>query len=99
MKSILTKLFWPVLHFFENNAPSANKHQKSHYQKSHRVALIVVGLLFLGLSVGGGLAVRYAEDPGYWLPVAVFFAIGFVCTVVGSLGSEAAVSKIWNSRQ
>lgn len=97
MKSLLTKLCWPILHFFEPN-PKSPKPQLD-YRKSHRTALIIVGVLFLALSTGVGFAVRYAEDPGFWFPVAVFFALGFVSLVVGSLGSDAAVSRIWNSRQ
>jgi hypothetical protein len=32
------------------------------------------------------------------IPFLVFFIIGSVCIVVGSLGSERAIAKIWGSK-
>ena len=92
MKEFLRKICWPILRFFESNERVVG------YKKSHRVALIVVGCLFLVLSTGAGLTASYVDDIGFIVPVVVFACIGFVSLVVGSLGSEAAVSKIWGSR-
>lgn len=91
MKSLLRKMFWPILKFFETGAEPVN------YRKSHRVALIVVGVLFLGLSIGASIAAGYSGDPGAMIPFVVFFCLGLVALVVGTLGSNAAVAKIWGT--
>lgn len=59
--------------------------------------LIVVSFLFLGLA---GLVVLLVGNagPGYLFPAIVFGAIGFVGLVVGFLGNDRAVAKIWGSR-
>lgn len=83
------KIFWPILKFFETEqAPQ-------HYKKSHRMALIGVGILFWILSAGAAWAASYVEQLGVYIPVVVFFAIGFVSLVVGLFGSNGAVAKIW----
>ena len=93
MKPILTTLFWPILKFFEKNQGP------TQYKKSHRVALIVVGVLFLFLSVVSAVAGSYVTSGiGSLIPVVVFFCIGLVSLVVGTLGSNHAVSKIWGTK-
>lgn len=86
------KIFWPILKFFETDEEPVN------YRASHRVALNVVGVLFLVLSLGAGLMISYSDDLGYLIPVIFFFCMGFVALVVGLFGSNGAVSKIWGSR-
>lgn len=92
MKKLLTQLFWPILRFFETDQEAVN------YKRSHRVVLIVVGFLFIFLSFASGVAAYVSERLGALMPVIVFFCIGTVALVVGSLGSNAAVSKIWGSK-
>lgn len=92
MKKSLTRVFWPILQFFESGQEPAN------YRKSHRVALNVVGALFICLSLGSAGAARSSGDLGGLVPVLVFFCIGLVAVVVGTLGSNAAVSRIWGSQ-
>ncbi|MCP4597078.1 hypothetical protein [Neptuniibacter sp.] len=92
MKEILTKLFWPILKFFETEEVPAN------YKKSHRIALNVLGSLFIFLSLISGIGASASEDIGTLIPVIVFFCIGFVAVVVGTLGSKGAVSKIWGTK-
>ena len=91
MKRILTKIFWPILKIFETNEDPAN------YKKSHRVALNVVGALFIFLSLVSAAA--YATGGvGALIPVVIFFCAGLVAVVVGALGSNGAVSKIWGTK-
>ena len=92
MKQLLRKLFWPILRFFETDNVGSN------YKSSHRVILIVVGFLFFVLSVASGAASVYANELGALIPVVIFFAISLVAIVVGTLGSDGAVSKIWGNK-
>lgn len=89
MKELFIKLFWPILKFFETDA------EATHYKKSHRVILIVVGALFMVLSVGSAASAFVSGEVGAFIPVVVFFGVGTVALVVGLLGSDSAVSKIW----
>lgn len=91
MSESLKKLFWPILKFFETGDSSAN------YKKSHRVALIIVGVLFLAL--GSAVGAFSTGDLGALIPVIVFVGLGLVAVVVGTLGSNGAVSKIWGTNK
>lgn len=92
MKSALRKLFKPVLSMFEGQEGAFE------YKPSHRLILKVVGSLFFFLSFISLLAIIESGLYGGLLPVVVFFVIGTVCMVVGFLGTDRAVAKIWNSR-
>ncbi|PCJ20994.1 MAG: hypothetical protein COA96_15365 [SAR86 cluster bacterium] len=92
MKNILTKIFWPILKFFETNEKPTN------YKKSYRVALNILGTLFVLLSLGSAWAAYYSGGLSSFIPVVVFFCVGLVAIVVGSLGSSGAVSKIWGTK-
>lgn len=92
MKERMTKLFWPILKRFETDRPVTN------YKKSYRTILIFVGGLFLVLSSVSGLAAVYADQPGALIPVVIFFGVGLVSLVVGTLGSDSAVASIWGTR-
>ena len=92
MKHLLRTIFSPILMVFERgDEPYA-------YKPLNRKILIAIGVLFSFL----GTAVVYLSpadvDPGYFLPVGVFGAAGIVCLVVGLLGSDRAVAKIWGNR-
>ncbi len=89
MKESLRNLFWPILRQFETGDPV------KRYKPSHRTILVVVGALFLVLSTAAGLASAYSEHWGALIPVVVFFAVGLVTLVVGTLGSNDAVSRMW----
>lgn len=86
------RIFWPILKFFETDVEPAN------YKKSHRVALNIVGTLFIFLSLGSAWAAYFSGELGSLIPVVVFFCVGLVTVVVGSLGSNGAVSKIWGTK-
>lgn len=92
MKSALTRIFWPILRIFESGEEPA------HYKKSHRVALVVLGVLFTLLSLGSATAAYLSGEPGALIPVVVFFGVGLVALVVGTLGSDRAVSRIWGTK-
>ncbi len=93
MKQLLIKLCWPILSFFETDVVAAN------YKKSHRVALNVMGALFLLLSVVSAGAFTATKDLGALLPVIVFGLVGLIALVVGTLGSNGAVCKIWGTKK
>lgn len=92
MRNILTKMFWPILRRFETGGESTN------YKKSHRVALNVMGSLFILLSLLSAAAAQSVGGAASLIPVIVFFSLGFVAVVVGTLGSDCAVSKIWGTK-
>jgi len=90
MKSLLRTLFSPILNLFESDAG------EYLYKKSHRVVLIVMGILFTGLAslvflLGQG------EDITYIIPVIVFGGAGLLSLLIGILGEDRAVAKIWGS--
>lgn len=93
MKQILTKIFWPILTLFETGEEAIN------YKKSHRAALNGVGGLFLLLSLISTVAASNASGVGSLLPVVIFLCAGVVSLVVGSLGSDSAVSRIWGTKK
>ena len=92
MKPLLRKLFWPILSHFEKGE------EAPHYKASQRLILNVVGGLFLLLSLASGIASIYASQFGALIPVVVFFVVSLVLLVVGSLGTDAAVARIWGNR-
>ena len=65
-----------------------------------RKILIVIGLLFFGL--GSGVVFIYfkvgLQDIAYLIPSLVFLSVGVLCLIVGCLGNDRAVSKVWGNR-
>lgn len=92
MKNLLIKIFWPILNKFEEGEGEYN------YTPSRRIILLVVGPLFLLLSVGMLGMVTASGELVVAIPVLVFFAVGFVAMIVGTLGSDRAVAKIWGNK-
>lgn len=92
MKRLLTTIFWPVLAPFEKDGDSAG------YRPTHRKVLFGMGFLFLLLAGVSALVAQETGEPGGLVPLAVFFAVGAVCWIVGFLGSDAAVARIWGNR-
>lgn len=93
MKATLQKIFSPVLNLFESDA------DQYIYKPSHRIALIVMGLLFLVLASGSLYASFIASEWGGIVPILVFLLIGVVCEIVGLLGSDRAVATIWKAKK
>ncbi|MDX1692870.1 MAG: hypothetical protein R3208_03835 [Ketobacteraceae bacterium] len=91
MKQPLRSLFSPLLKPFESG------NEPFQYKPSQRKILLFVSLMFTGLA---GLVLYLAADadPGYYFPAVIFGLIGFVGFVVGFLGNDRAVARIWGSR-
>ncbi len=91
MKQKLRALFSPILNLFESGT------EPFTYKPSHRVILIAMGSIFSGLATLV-FFIAQGEDPGYLLPVLVFGGIGLMSLLVGLIGTDRAVAKIWGSR-
>lgn len=92
MKNALRSLFAPVLNVFEKGT------DEYVYKPSHRTILLVVGTLFAALAAFGLWLIILTNQPAASLPVVIFFAVAAVCWIVGFLGTDKAVAKIWKSR-
>ncbi|MDG1663454.1 MAG: hypothetical protein P8H97_08830 [Pseudomonadales bacterium] len=92
MKKHLLQLFSPVLSIFETGE------QAEHYKRSHRIILIIVGALFLFLSLGSAATAFFNSAMGALIPAIIFFCVGMVAVIVGALGSNNAVAKIWGHK-
>lgn len=93
MKQVLIKVFWPLLRFFETGEEAVG------YKPSHRMVLNIMGILFLGLSFVSAWAGYVIGELGALVPVVVFFGVSFVALMLGTLGSDAAVCKIWGAKR
>ena len=92
MKKTLRTLFQPILTIFESGT------EEYKVDKTHRKILLAVGALFLILSIISGVLSINAAQLGGLIPFIAFFLLGFVCEVVGFLGDDRAVAKIWGSK-
>jgi hypothetical protein len=92
MKTYLREIFWFILRNFEKGD------EPYSYKPLNRKILVFVGFLFIMLSIVTVYFSYKAESYGYLIPVVVFFAVGFISIIVGLLGSDRAVSKIWGNR-
>ncbi|PFG52692.1 hypothetical protein ATG98_1755 [Marinobacter sp. LV10R520-4] len=92
MEKIVRRIFQPILRVFEFGDG------EYRYEKSHRKILIAMGVLFLALSTVSAVLAIISSQLGGLIPFLVFFMIGLVCEVVGLLGSNRAVAKIWGSK-
>ncbi|MFV2054842.1 MAG: hypothetical protein ACC707_00180 [Thiohalomonadales bacterium] len=90
-RRLLRTLFSPLLKIFESGT------EPFVHKSSNRTILIVVGCLFCGLAAFG-LWLALGADPGYLLPVFIFGGAGIVCLLVGLLGTDRAVAKLWGSK-
>jgi len=92
MKQALRKIFTFILNYFESGT------EEYAYKSSHRTILIAFGILFSLLALGI-LWLAQGQDIGYLLPVVVFGGAGLVSIIVGTLGTDRAVAKIWGSQR
>jgi len=91
VKNQLRMLFSPLLNIFESGT------EAFVYKSSHRKVLVILGCLFCGLATVVFLLAQ-GEDPGYFLPVLIFGGAGLLSLLIGLLGTDRAVAKIWGSR-
>jgi len=92
MVHFLRKIFWPILSIFEKGS------EEFAHKPMNRKILITLGLLFFLLAAVIAWVVVRNEQWGGVLPVIVFAGVGIVSLVVGTLGSDRAVAKIWGSQ-
>ena len=93
MKTRLQALFSPVLDYFESGEGDYN------YKASHRTILVVIGVLFLALSLVSLAAAIMTAQIAAGFPFLIFFGAGAVCVIVGGLGSDRAVAGLWGNKQ
>ncbi len=91
MKSILIKLLWPILGRFEKGDGPYS------FKASSRNILLIVGVLFGGLSCGSLFVSIQRGEYSAFLPIVVFFGVALVCLVVGALGTDRAVATLWGN--
>ena len=92
MKNLFRTLFAPIFNIFESGDEPFN------YKPSHRTILLVIGTLFSGLA-GAVCWLVWGMEPTYLLPVVVFGSLAFLSLLIGLLGTDRAVAKVWNSRK
>jgi len=92
MKQILRTLFSPILNIFEKGD------DPFEYKSLNRKILIFMGFIFAGLATLVVLFVPEGVGLGYLIPVVVFGFVALINSVVGFLGNERAVTKIWGDR-
>ena len=92
MREAMRKLFSPILNLFESGEG------EFAYRESHRSILIIVGSLFLFLATTTLIAGIMFGQLAAALPFLIFLATGICCVVVGTLGSDRAVARIWRNR-
>ncbi|MEM9256755.1 MAG: hypothetical protein AAGA91_15010 [Pseudomonadota bacterium] len=92
MKQPLRKLFAPILNLFEKGDTSVS------IKKSHRPILKGVGALFFLLSLISLAAARSTGQVFAFVPCIVFLCVSAVCLIVGFLGTDEAVAKIWGNK-
>ncbi len=92
MKQFFRNVCSPILKPLESGT------EPFHYQASHRTILLVVSGLFSFLATLV-VVLMPGTDAGHWIPVVVFGAVAALGFIVGLLGSDQAVAKIWGSRR
>jgi len=92
VKDKLRILFSPLLKILESGT------EPFTYKSSDRTILMIMGGLFSGLAM---LVFWFArgQDPVYLLPVLIFGSVGVLSFMVGFIGTDRAVAKIWGSRR
>ncbi|HTF86644.1 MAG TPA: hypothetical protein VL987_18820 [Cellvibrio sp.] len=92
MKASLRKLFSPLLN------PLERGDEPYVYKPLSRKILLAVSLLFSVMCAALVYLIPADADKGYLIPVVVFGLVAAVGFIVGLLGNERAVAKIWGNR-
>jgi len=81
-------------------SPLEKGDQEFQIKPLSRIILNVIGVLFSAL--GSSVFVIYAlvslKGISYLIPGAIFLSVGIFCLIVGLLGNDRAVAKIWGGR-
>ena len=93
MQDSLRKAFQFILRHFEKGDGPYD------YRPLHRTILLVVGALFAVLAVGTVYSSAGSAGYGMLIPLLVFGAVSGVCLVVGLLGNDRAVARIWGQEK
>jgi hypothetical protein len=92
MKTRLRILCKPLLNIFESGeGPYV-------YKSMNRNILLALGLMFTAMATAITYYIVTRVAYGYSLPAIIFFCTGFTCLIVGTLGNERAVAKIWGNK-
>ena len=89
MKAVLKNICSPILKPFESGQGEFN------YKPSHRKVLVVLGVLCLVIAAASIYFALLTGQLAGVIPVVLFGATGLVCEVVGLLGSDRAVARMW----
>ncbi len=92
MKDLLRRLFGFLL------VPLERGTEDYRYQPMHRSVLVAMGLVFLGLSLGVAWVAFGQQAWSYLAAALIFGPIGLLGLIVGTLGNDRAVSKIWGNK-
>ena len=92
MKQLLRNVFSFVLNRFEKGD------EPYHYDKTHRAITIAVGVLFMVIAAISVYLITILQTPAAVLPVIVFGGVSLISLIVGLLGNDRAIARIWNSR-
>ena len=92
VKTFVRKVFGPILRPFASGTDEYN------YRASYRKILLGVGSLFLILSAATLAMSLHSGLYGGLIPAVFFGVSALVCVVVGLLGEDKAVARIWKSR-
>lgn len=92
MKDQLRKAASPLLDLFERGD------QPYSVKPSHRTILLATSMLFLGLSGAITWVALGQDELTYLIPALVFGSVALVGLIVGLLGNDRAVAKIWGNK-
>lgn len=92
VKARLRKIFSPLLKGLERGT------EPYHYKPLSRKILLFFGATFIGLGVLAAWLIPTGAELGYYFPVVVFILAGGYGLLVGLLGEDRAVAKIWGNK-
>lgn len=92
MKDQLRKLAAPLLGLFERGS------EPYHYKPLNRKILIATSTLFLGLAAVVLWVALNQGETNYVFPAIIFGIAGLIGMLVGLLGNDRAVAKIWGNK-
>lgn len=92
MKKVLRRLFTLILSPLERGTADYK------YNPLGRKILLVMGVIFSGLTSVTLYFLPQLDQPGYIISAIVFGLIALISFVVGMLGTDRAVSTLWGSR-